>query len=58
MVFLANGEIGEVEVLKELPDGLTEKAIDAARKIKFEPREDNGVKKSVIRSISYSFTIY
>ncbi|MBX3245130.1 MAG: energy transducer TonB [Acidobacteria bacterium] len=58
VTFLASGDIGEVEVLKELPDGLTEKAIDAARKIKFEPREDNGVKKSVIRSISYSFTIY
>ncbi len=58
VTFLANGQIGAVTVVRGLPNGLTEKAIAAAKAIKFEPRKDGGVPKSVSKSIQYGFTIY
>ncbi len=57
-VFLASGEIGAVTPVSNLPCGLTEQAIAAARKIKFEPQVVNGKPQTVIRSVQFSFTIY
>ena len=37
VTFLASGQIGRVEPLERLPDGLTEQAIAAAKRISFEP---------------------
>ncbi|MBX3290117.1 MAG: TonB family protein [Acidobacteria bacterium] len=58
VTFLANGQIGPVTVVRGLPNGLTEKAIAAAKGIKFEPRKDRGIPRSVSKSVQYSFTIY
>src|SRR5438046_7720747 len=51
--FLDFGEIGEVTVVKTLPGGLTEKAVAAARKIKFEPEKKDGKPVTVVRQIEY-----
>jgi TonB family protein len=37
VVFLSNGKIGHIDVIEELPEGLTEKAIDVAKTMKFKP---------------------
>ncbi len=58
VTFLADGRIGSIATVKGLPNGLTEKAIAAARNIQFEPRMDSGVAKAVTRTIEYSFTMY
>lgn len=58
VVFLASGNIGLVEPISELPHGLTEKAIEAAKRIQFEPMIENGRPVSSIRTIEYSFVIY
>jgi hypothetical protein len=52
VTFLASGQIGSISTIKGLPNGLTEKAIAAARSIKFETG------KTITRSVEYSFTIY
>lgn len=58
IVFLANGDIGSISPVTKLPYGLTENAIEAARRIKFEPAKKNGVPVSVVKSLKYTFTIY
>lgn len=56
--FLDTGEIGSVTPVKLLPFGLVERAIVAARTVKFEPKYVNGTPISVTRLIEYSFSIY
>jgi hypothetical protein len=58
VTFLANGGIGEVVPLNELPFSLTEQTIAAVRKIFFLPQKNNGVNDSVIKQLQYSFSIY
>ncbi len=54
----ADGSVGSISAVSGLPNGLTERAIAAARSIRFEPAKRNGVPYSVTRTIEYSFTIY
>lgn len=58
VVFRADGQIGEITVLKKLKEGLTEKAIEAARKMKFLPAEIDGKAVDTPKNVSYSFTVY
>ncbi|MGC2237123.1 MAG: TonB family protein [Pyrinomonadaceae bacterium] len=58
VTFLASGEIGEIVVINGLPNGLTEQAVEAARKIKFEPPKKNGVPYSVTKTVEYRFTLF
>ena len=58
VTFLASGQIGSVSVVKGLPNGLSEKAIAAAKGINFEPAKTNGVGQSVTKQVEYSFSIY
>jgi TonB family protein len=58
VIFLANGTIGSVVPLSQLPDGLTENAIEAARSIKFVPKKMNGQPVSVAKIVEYNFRIY
>lgn len=58
VTFLKTGKIGKIEIVKALPDGLTEQAIKAAEKIKFEPEIKKGKPQTVTKIMSYSFTIY
>jgi TonB family protein len=56
--FLANGSIGDVTVVKELPWGLTEQAIAAARKIVFLPPTVGDTPVTSVRQIEYTFSVY
>jgi TonB family protein len=58
VTFLANGGIGNIEIISALPYGLTEQAIAAAKKMVFIPAKKNKVSCSVIKSVEYSFSIY
>jgi TonB family protein len=58
VTFLADGRIGSVSVVNSLPDGLTEQAIGAARSIKFQPAQENGIPKTVTKIVQYNFMIY
>ncbi|MEO6654846.1 MAG: energy transducer TonB [Pyrinomonadaceae bacterium] len=58
VVFLSSGQIGSISPVKGLPNGLTEQAIAAARRISFEPAKNNGIAQSVTKQIEYSFSIY
>ena len=58
VVFNLNGSITEVKVVRGLPDGLTEKAIEAARKIRFNPAVKNGTPVSVRGQLEFSFNLY
>lgn len=44
--------------LERLPNGLTESAVNAARKIKYEPAVKNGSPVSVLRIIEYHFDLF
>ncbi len=56
--FRADGSIGDIGVLEGLPNGLTEKAIEAAKKIKFRPAAVDGVAVDSSKLIEYTFAIY
>lgn len=58
VVFGADGRIGSVTPRTTLPFGLTEQAVDAAKKMTFEPAIMNGKPVSVARTVEYTFTIY
>jgi TonB family C-terminal domain len=56
--FQANGEIGDVTVLNGLPDGLTESAVEAVKRMEFKPAEKNGEPVTVTKIVEYKFMIY
>lgn len=58
VTFLGSGQIGGISAVKGLPNGLTEQAIAAARRISFQPQLVNGVPQSVTKQIEYTFSIY
>lgn len=58
ITFLSDGSIGSVMPLNELDDGLTEKAVAAAWKIRFEPARRNGTPVTTTKVIEYRFSIY
>lgn len=57
-VFAASGDVTNIKAVKGLPDGLTEKAIAAARKIKFIPAKKEGRFVSQYIQIEYNFNLY
>jgi periplasmic protein TonB len=57
-VLSASGEVTNVSVVKGLPDGLTEKAMQAARQIKFRPAQKDGRTVSQYVVLEYNFNIY
>jgi protein TonB len=54
----ASGGVQGISVVKGLPDGLTEKAITAARQIRFTPAEKDGRSVSQYVVLEYNFNIY
>ena len=56
--FMENGKIGLVFPLQTLPDGLTENCIFAAQQIKFQPAQKDGKPISVVKTITYDFTVF
>ncbi len=57
VVFGADATLGSIKVVRGLPDGLTENAIEAARKIRFKPAEKDGKPVSVRGSLEYYFRL-
>ena len=58
MVLSSNGSVISIQPVKRLPDGLTERAIAAAKQIQFTPAEKDGHKVSQYVTVSYNFNIY
>jgi TonB family protein len=56
--FLADGTIGEIEPIAELPNGLTEQALKAAEQIRFRPAAVDGMPVNSTKLIEYTFSIY
>lgn len=56
--FLANGQVGRIMPISKLPYGLTDQAIEVAKKIKFEPQKRNGVRVTTFKVIEYTFDLY
>lgn len=50
--------VKHIEVVTGLPDGLSDKAIEAARRIKFTPARKDGKPVSVWVMLEYRFSIY
>src|SRR3989442_7809664 len=58
VVFSAAGEVTNIHPIKSLPGGLTEKAIAAARQIRFVPATKNGQLVPVYMQLEYNFNLY
>jgi TonB family protein len=58
VVFAASGKVTNIRVVQGLPDGLTERAIEAARKIKFVPASKEGKYVSMWMQLEYNFNLY
>ena len=56
--FTADGRITNIRVLKGLPNGLTQEAIKAAQRIRFNPALRNGVAITVQARLEYNFSLY
>jgi TonB family protein len=54
-VFTSTGQVTNIHVVSGLPDGLTESAIDAAKKIKFTPAMKDGHPVSMWMELQYNF---
>ncbi len=57
VVFGADAQIRDIELVRGLPDGLSEAAIEAAKKIRFLPAMKDGELVSVRGKLEYSFSI-
>lgn len=57
-VLCRTGEVGDVEVIEGLPHGLSEEAVKAARRIKFEPARKDDERVSVRVRVLYDFEVY
>jgi TonB family protein len=55
VVFSKTGEVTSINVISGLPYGLTEQAIDAARRIKFIPATKDGEPVSMWMQLEYNF---
>ena len=58
VILSSNGTIVGISVISGLPYGLTERAIAAARQIKFTPAQKDGVPVTVAMQVEYKFNIY
>jgi TonB family protein len=57
-VFSKTGEVTNIHVITELPDGLTDRAVEAAKKIKFIPAMKDGHPVSMWMELQYNFNLY
>jgi TonB family protein len=58
VVFASSGQVTNIRTVSGLPNGLTERAIAAARNIKFEPATKDGHKVSMWMQLEYNFNLY
>jgi TonB family protein len=57
-VFSSSGEVSYIRVWRGLPHGLTQRAISAARQIKFTPAVKDGHSVSMYIQLEYNFNLY
>jgi TonB family protein len=57
-VFSSSGEVKNLTVKNRLPHGLTERALSAAREIKFTPAMKDGHPVSMYIQLEYNFNLY
>jgi TonB family protein len=57
-IFSSNGSVVNIRTVSGLPYGLTERAVDAARKIKFIPASKDGKFVSMWMQLEYNFNLY
>ena len=57
-VFSSSGQVTNIVAVSKLPDGLTEKAIAAARQIRFVPATKDGRPVSMYMQLEYNFNLY
>jgi TonB family protein len=58
VVFSRSGEVTNIRAVQPLAGGLTEKAITAARQIRFIPAKKNGQPVSMYMQLEYNFNLY
>jgi len=58
VIFSSAGEVVQIRAVNTLPFGLTERAIAAARQIKFVPAMKGGQPVSVFMQLEYNFHLY
>jgi len=58
VLFAENGQVSRITVVNGLPSGLTERAIAAARLIKFEPAELDGKRVDYPLTVVYIFRLH
>lgn len=57
-VFSSSGSVTNISTIRGLPDGLTERAISAAKQIKFTPAMKDGHPVSMWMQLEYNFNLY
>ena len=57
VLFSSSGKVSKAIIIEGLPYGLTEKAVEAAKKIKFEPGMNDGRPISMYAHINYEFAL-
>ncbi len=57
-VFTSSGQVTNIRAVSGLPFGLTERAVAAARQIKFEPATKDGRPVSMYIQLEYNFNLY
>lgn len=57
-VFSASGEVTNIRLMSGLPYGLTDRAIEAARQIRFSPAVKDGRAVSQYIQIEYNFSLF
>jgi TonB family protein len=58
VVFSSTGQVTNIRIVEELPYGLTQRAIVAAKKIKFIPAMKDGRYVSMWMQLEYNFNLY
>ncbi|MBO0799104.1 MAG: energy transducer TonB [Blastocatellia bacterium] len=58
VVFGADGLIHDIRTIQGLPDGLTETAIEAAKRIRFQPAVRSGKPVSVRTNLEFNFALF
>ena len=58
VVFARTGEVTNIRAVQSLPFGLTERAIAAARQIRFRPATKEGQPVNVFMQLEYNFNLY
>jgi TonB family protein len=58
VVFTGRGTVENIRVISGLPYGLTERAIDSAKAIRFVPARKDGLPVSIWMQLEYNFNLY